>query len=1390
MNRLPESRIAIIGMAGRFPGAENIDQLWNLLKEGREGISTFSEHDLVAAGVPESLLRDARYVRASGALKNIDQFDASFFGFTSKQAADLDPQQRLFLECAWEALEDAGCDPASYGGAIGVFAGAGPNRYGLQNLADDISQHRVIEIMQRTLGCDKDFLATRTSYKLNLRGPSVTFQTACSTALYAVHAACQSLMTGESDIAIAGGVNVHLPQGTGYLYTDGGILSRDGHCRPFDAQASGTVPASGVGIVVLRRLDLALSHRNRIYSVILNSASNNDGAAKIGYTAPSVDGQRKVIEAALNGIEPSSIGMLEAHGTGTVLGDAVELTALSEAYGARSPGQTACSIGSIKSNLGHLDAAAGIAGLIKAVLCIKHRQFVPTLHVENVHELLTDDLSAFTPSTSLQHWPSGKTARRAGVSSFGMGGTNVHVVLEEAPTIGQKPEGECDEHLFVLSAKTPTALRMMCKRLANHLRSQPDIVLNDVAHTLATGRSQFQHRHVIISSTRQKFLDSLESDIPLWNGRISEPSVIFLFEHAGHEDIAALKNLYYRDSNWKARFDNCVELISELIEVDFDKDVLLEIGNTDSDPTLIMWLSFISQYCTAITLKMNGALPGILAGVGIGELVAASVAGVYSFETCIRMLEAGLREDVSRLTKVITSSLTSSADIPLISLTSGLEPAQSDLSDANYWRKRLQYTRPHCKTTDLQEDEDILIVPCSSSNLASFSSHVQRHSGVDDDCSILLATLGLIWLHGVKFEYSNSLDRAGVAVSLPTYPFERETCWLADDPVPLPHSRAPQIYFPVWQHSSFPPPITTAGTWLIAGLDGIVGDKLVDQLSKNGCKVIRAVWGKENSQVAPDKFSLASNQKSSFDALLRTLASKEIEHVTFCPPPVAENILLTRETLSSELNDGYLAIVRLVSALKRDKPHSSLYVSIISNNFSSDLQSMDSIGNAAIYALPRLLSQEWPGLVCKVIDLPPSNNDSEVENEGKKYAKWISSEFTEKTADIVVAYRNGQRLVRKFITDTSDEFISSSIRHSGVYLITGGLGNLGMQLSLFLARQYQAHLILLSRRHLPSRHEWDAAINDNRLTESIKRNIEFIREIEAAGGKVCVVEADVADPMALELALEKGEREFGAISGVFHLAADLDDSSIQTSLASLDYECLERQFQPKVLGALALEQALSGRELDFAIFFSSTSAVLGGTGFGAYAAANAMLDALACTHRCCGDTPWLTINWDGWDVHGLGTAASSAIGVEEGMRILLRALGQVGVPQLVVTKTDFSKLSEKTPLRTTPDKPRWRAVNASPSVTHSSQLSDLERLIIDIWEKNLGIAGVGLHDDFFEVGGDSLALLGVTSGITQILHVDVPMREYSRHGMTVAGFVSAIVTHFEHLKAQQAESNA
>jgi len=493
------SDVAIVGMACRFPGAETLDQFWQNLRDGRETTTFFTDEELLAAGVDPELLADRRYVKAGQLLPDVELFDAELFKIPSEEARILDPQQRHFLECAHEALESAGYDPELYPGAIGVYAGVGMNSYLLHNLGARYRAGSSLDHYHFMLTNDKDYLATRVSYKLNLRGPSVSVNTACSTSLVAVHLACLSLLSGECEMALAGSAHLRTPQVAGYLHQEGMIFSPDGHCRAFDAQARGTILGSGVGVVVLKRLADAVADGDFVHAVIKGTAVNNDGAAKNGYTAPSVDGQAAVVAEAQNlaGCGPETISYVEAHGTGTPLGDPIEVAALGQAFAGAPTRPGGCAIGSVKTNVGHLDTAAGMAGLIKTALMLQHRQLVPSLNFETPNPEIDFASGPFYVHTELAEWPEGATPRRAGVSSFGIGGTNAHAVLEEPPV--RRPAAPAGGwELLPLSACSPAALDQAMGRLARHLRRHPELDLADVAYTLGVGRRGWAHRGALV----------------------------------------------------------------------------------------------------------------------------------------------------------------------------------------------------------------------------------------------------------------------------------------------------------------------------------------------------------------------------------------------------------------------------------------------------------------------------------------------------------------------------------------------------------------------------------------------------------------------------------------------------------------------------------------------------------------------------------------------------------------------------------------------------------------------------------------------------------------------------------------------------------------------------
>ncbi|MFI5781327.1 type I polyketide synthase [Nocardia sp. NPDC051570] len=621
--QLAESDIAIIGMAARFPGARNIERFWANLASGSDALEILSREDLIRAGVPLSILDDSRYVPAAQRVDGVEMFDADFFGIAPADAEIMDPQHRLFLEVAYEACENSGYVPAELGQRVGVYAGAGMNHYLLTELGGLYRSGSSLDQYRMMIANERDFLATRVSYKLNLRGPSVGVSTACSTSGVAVHTACLALLGEECDAAIAGAVHLRLPANQGYTYTDGMIYSVDGRCRPFDKNASGTVIGSGVGVVVLKRMADAVRDGDWINAVIRGSAINNDGAGKAGFTAPSVAGQVGVIADALAVADcpAASISYVEAHGTATPLGDPIEFEALREAVGARGASGP-CAIGSVKSNIGHLDTAAGIAGLIKTVLMLQHRKLVPSLYFSELNSDIADrDGAELFVNTEFQDWKSASGPLRAGVSSFGIGGTNAHLILEEAPARTDRESPERPE-IVVISARSMDSLREVSGSLARQLRRSTG-ELADVAYTLAVGRRQHTFRRALVARTARDAALALALEdekvlhVGVVDGATALPGVLELgcAGSAPSSYFDALEGAF-------PAFSGLVDEVVRLLCCDRSRGEVFESDDSTA------W--FIKEYAVAELWRRQGFGRTSLRGVGPSRVVALSLAGVIS----------------------------------------------------------------------------------------------------------------------------------------------------------------------------------------------------------------------------------------------------------------------------------------------------------------------------------------------------------------------------------------------------------------------------------------------------------------------------------------------------------------------------------------------------------------------------------------------------------------------------------------------------------------------------------------------------------------------------------------------------------------------------------------
>ncbi|MFN8178107.1 MAG: beta-ketoacyl synthase N-terminal-like domain-containing protein [bacterium] len=639
--------IAIVGMAGRFPGAPSVAALWRNLRSGVESIRDLSDAELRAAGADDALLADPLLVRRAADLAGVDLFDAALFGFTPREAELTDPQFRVFLEDAWTALEDAGRLTDRHDLRVGVFAGGSASTYFENFVLENPRAARAVGAFQTALGNERDYLATQVSYRLDLRGPSFVVQTACSTSLVAVHLAAQSLLNRECDVALAGGVSISVPQTAGYLYAEGDIASPDGRCRAFDAAAAGVVKGNGSGVVVLRRLADALADGDPVRAVLKGSAVNNDGSVKVGFTAPSVEGQAVVIAEALAvaDVDPATIDYVEAHGTGTPLGDPVEVAALARAFGSRRPGARRCALGSIKTNVGHLDAAAGVTGLLKAVLALEHREIPPSLHFERPNPKLDLETSGFFVNTELRPWTADGHPRRAGVSSFGIGGTNAHAILEEAPEATPSAPATRPQ-VLVLSAATEGALAAASEALAARLETEGAPELADAAYTLQVGRKRLPWRRGVVAEDRAAAAVALRE-----SGRVAatrhderrDAGVVFLFPGQGAQHAGMARSLAREEKVFREMLDRCAEILQPHLGLDLRDLVLAEPDDAAADErlrqtALTQPALFAVEYSLATLWGAWGVRPAAMAGHSIGEYVAACLAGVMSLEDALALV--------------------------------------------------------------------------------------------------------------------------------------------------------------------------------------------------------------------------------------------------------------------------------------------------------------------------------------------------------------------------------------------------------------------------------------------------------------------------------------------------------------------------------------------------------------------------------------------------------------------------------------------------------------------------------------------------------------------------------------------------------------------------------
>ncbi|MCP4659390.1 MAG: amino acid adenylation domain-containing protein, partial [bacterium] len=1457
-------------------------------------------------------------------LDDVELFDAEFFGYTPREAELMDPQQRLFLETAWHALEHAGYDSESYNGTVGVFAGGKMGTY-LFNLTSNPELFQSLDTVTLGLGNDIALLAMRTSYKLDLRGPSYFVQSACSTSLVAVHLACQSLLIDECQMALAGGVAIDVPNKRGYVYQDAGILSPDGCVRAFDAQAQGTVFGSGLGVVVLKRLEDAVADGDRIYAVIKGSATNNDGAVKANFTAPSVDGQAEVILRALVTAEvaPETISYVETHGTGTNLGDPVEIRALTKAYRAATEKRFECAIGSVKSNVGHLDAAAGISGLIKTVLALDRKLLPPSLHFERPNPKCGFEATPFRVNTEPAEWRSEGGPRRAGLSSFGFGGTNTHVVFEQAPPARESGESR-PWQLLVLSARSESALEAAGDRLGKHLEENPDLNLADVAYTLKLGRRTFRHRRAVVGRNPQEAMRALKELDPQWvfTGfqKSAEKPVVFLFSGQGAQYVHMGRELYRTEATFREELDRCSEILRPHLGLDLrallyppeeeETAAALKLEQTAvAQPAL-----FAVEYALAGLWREWGVRPQAMIGHSIGEYVAACLAGVFALEDALglvaargrlmqempagAMLSVALPEErvetflgeglslaavngpgrcvvsgpadavdalarrlaeegaqhrplhtshafhsammdpiLERFLDQVRNVRRSAPRIPFVSNVTGTRITDEMATDPRYWVEHLRRTVRFSEGLGelLREPERVLLEVGPGNALSTFArEHPQRDSEQTvlhslphpndrrSDPAFLLTAVGRLWLAGVKIDgagfYAHERRRR---LPLPGYPFERRRFWIAKGegavaaaPAALKLGKKPDVgdwfYLPSWKRAADPGPFSAEPPsdrcWLVLTDEVGVGSRLAERLQQRGCDVMSVRTGERFGRNDDGQYTLNPSAREDYDSLFDELRSLDkspgvIAHLwTLTPTPAGLSGAATFDRMQ-EL--GFQSLLFLAQAIGNHLSSEKVEIGVISDHLhevsGGEVLSPE---KATVLGPCKVIPQEFPNLTCRSIDveLPEPGNAHREELPDKLIAELLSP-----PDEPIVAYRGPFRWVRTFERRRLEPAAEppARLRRGGVYLITGGMGGIGLVIAQYLARAVAgARLVLVGRSPLPERQEWEPWLESHDEQEATSRKIRKIRELEAIGAEVLPASADVADAEQMRRVVARTGERFGKIHGVIHAAGLAGGGLIQLKTP----EEVARVFRPKALGLLNLEALFNDSDPDFLVLFSSISSVLGEFGQVDYCAANTFLDAFAERRRAAGDAFTVAINWDTWQEVGIAVSTE----VPEEMRQLREEAIQLGIsnlegqdafgrilagsagPQVIVCTRDLEaaigQVKEFTRSRLLAADGLGQATGRKHprpqlDTSYAAPANETEEAVAELWQEVLGLEQVGRNDNFFDLGGHSLLATQLMSRLRGALRVALPLERLFA-APTVAGLAEAVLA----VRAEQTPS--
>lgn len=1325
--------VAVIGMAARFPQAKNVDEYWDNLINGRDCITHFSDEELLEVGISKDLLNDPKYIKARGYLEGIEDFDPGYFGLSAQDILFMDPQIRLFLELISQTLDHAGINPEQFPGLIGLYAGANENFD--WKLKAQLQPKDNIDPFSAGVNSTKDLMTTLASYLFDLRGPSYSMQTACSTSLVSIHTACRSVLSGECQVALAGGVSINPYQKSGHLYNEGMFMSEDGQIRSFDQRATGFVFGYGGGMVALKGLDEAIEDGDFIHGVIKSSAINNDGKQKVGYSAPSVQGQSQVISEALNlaNIDRSKVRYIETHGAATPLGDSVEVRALKSVYKEQVPGTIA--IGSAKSNIGHLDAGSGIAGFIKSLLIAKNRIIPPTVNFEVPNKNLGFiDSPLYVPQKALSLSEDDYPIYTS-VSSLGIGGTNAHIIVEEYQQVMPQVERAVEQQIVLLNAKTSSALQQQSKDLLRHLQSDSshDQSLRDISYTLQDGRREMKFRRFIVTNDMESLVESLKTEDFAYDKESNVPRKLVLNLEVSEQSKKAFGELYLH-----AGLANSIK--QELVR-DLRKSGL--ISKSEQEIVQLFDQEGVGFYLGILVFSriLKVGIPG-----GIHYVVGNPL-------TCMASYVAGEGNHESQFVAfMLQSQFDASQDkISLKRLVNVINPSLSEGCSID----PLLATRLDLKKGCFEEAEDILSdAECILETLDHWSP---------------LQTLGTFWARGIAVNWKAIRSNPKYAkVPLPTYPFERRRFWidqdiqqlslqLTDGAMVKTDEVKDWFYYPSWQRT---PPVSETvkkegeDFWLVLENGSPISNSFIQQCLDREIDIIRV--SKISNPVPESDFRIDA-EKDGFHAVFQKAGGKVFNKIICFWDFNPEN---TYDPEIPIIAEGYNTVLRLAKGV-----HEYIDDAITLHWIGKELYSVlgteiiDPVASTVLGPLSSI-PQEQPNMSCQVIDLGTGK-----ENE---MARLIMNELCCTGHSPQIAFRGNSRWELSYQQLPHQNTLSSRLKKEGTYVISGGLGNMGFAIAEYLLKTYEANVILLSRGTLPDSSEWPAILKGEK-TEVYYRILQFQTLTRHSRGNLHSFRCDISNKEQVEQVFQNIEQTIGPVNGIFHAAGSVSDEVFKVAIEAAPFEAKSLNYRAKVEGTLALWEAIKHRSIDFCLLQSSVSVPLGGLGFSDYSATSHFLDNFAkWANQSSSNCEWLSVEWDSWPF------TASKVTEEPDLNKLRMTIPEAGEALnyiLSISTQDFILAHSTIDLnqriaqwvtfdnKVSDDDQLTKAPRPELDTTYEAPATELEKQVADIWRNVLGLEVVGLNDDFFELGGNSLKMIAVVSKIQKELKKRVEIRK-------------------------------